>query len=162
VFGAEFWLGLLSNLIATFVGVVLAFEVERRREQSRERQANKARLESLRGVVFVLDASIEANVTAVETCERELGTGRFIVEPGLELFTWDAIKPQVVELLGNPAFIARIARFFSRVKAFELTVAAHRLHQTDELRTALINIGPQLRHEGRAIREALPRFNAKP
>src|SRR3954447_23936497 len=115
--GPEFWLDVPSNTIATIIGVGIGIPVgfwfEHRIERQREYKSNVGRLESLRGVIFVLRESLDANLSAIELCEREVGSSRIIYEPGLELFTWEAIKPQVVEFLGNPEFIARIARFFS-------------------------------------------------
>jgi hypothetical protein len=81
-----------------------------------------------------------------------------VVAADLELLTWDALKPEVVELVTDPAIVSRLARFFARLRPFEALLAFHRDHvigSREPLRAAILKNTISLREEGQSLPAAL-------
>jgi hypothetical protein len=164
---SDFFWDFLSNTLATMVGVGVGLPVgfwfERRLERGREKKTEARRQQELRGFLLMLEASLVANLASIQSCEIDIGTKRLRFDAGLELFTWDAIKSQVAELLDDHFFRVRVTQYFARLKMFESLVAAYRdVPGREDLRETIVGIAPQLRDEGLAIHVALQKFKPAP
>jgi hypothetical protein len=162
---SDFAWDVLSNTIATFFGVIggipAGLWIERRIERHRNIVAAVQRGESLGAVASALDTCLDANLFAIEATERDISTGYLTLDAGLELFTWEALKNRIVELIDDPKFVARLARYFARLTTFQTMVSVYRDHHQgprDPIKDRILKLGPELRNEGRSIREALKRL----
>jgi hypothetical protein len=111
----------------------------------------------------LLDSSLRANLDAVARTGAEVGQGRHVFESGLELQTWDGLKPQVVDLVDDPAFVAKLAQYFAQLNVFEAMVAQRlRGHPGYEgsrtLGGEIIKLAPEMRQRDMAILAELRRL----
>jgi len=174
----EFFWDVASNTFATMIGIVfgvpVALWIERRRQhkddlanairRNEERRTVEERLRQRRAtLVGLLDTSLVVNLAALQTAETEIGRGEHVFTSGLELQTWDVLKPQIVELIDDPAFVARLAQYFAQLGIFDAMVTQRiswdvAYQGSGLLKDRIVQLGPELRHEGGLIREKLRRF----
>src|SRR6185436_427631 len=100
------------------------------------------------------------NLKRIEPIEIEVGHDRTVYWSTLELQTWDVLKPGLLELLDDPVFVARLARYFSQLHELTSMVARRAVWMPGyegfaATKDELLKLGPQLRHDGRLILDEL-------
>jgi hypothetical protein len=160
----SFWADLLSNLIATlvgvFLGVVAALKADRDRHHTEataaaardletRRAADALRAEKRKAVVALLVHSLDVNFDAMQYTEREVAAGRHTFDSGLELQTWDVLKSEVVEHVDLDV-VARLAQHFTHLAVFDRMVVSRfpwssEYEGSRALRDRIVQRGPQLR-----------------
>jgi hypothetical protein len=95
--------------------------------------------------------------------EIEVGHDRPVYWSTLELQAWDVLKPGLLELLDDPVFVARLARYFAQLHELASMVARRALWNPgirgfSDIKDKILKLGPQLRHDGRIILDKLRRL----
>lgn len=169
----------VGSLIGVIVGVPVALWMERRRQRVEnaaaatlrdqdKRAEDERRRQQLKDAVNLLDRSVEANIAAIRSAENDVAQGRYLFASGIELQTWDVLKPKVVELIDDLSFVATLAQFFTQVEVFDKLIEARARFaaRVDApgaqanviLRDDITKAAPQLRHHCASIRNELKRF----
>lgn len=118
VLDSAFWIGFWPQLFATIVGVLIGVPVglwlNRRAIAVAGVAQEKADATRLDDALASLVASIEANRGPLNAMAT-LATGHYLVEPGLETTTWDAVKTEIVSLLRVPDLQRSLAAHFASI-----------------------------------------------
>jgi len=170
----DFLLDFASNTLATGVGITVGLWIDRQRHmastvaEARRRNAKREVVaEKLRQrrtqMVALLDRSLELNSQALVFAETEVGSDRHLFVSGLELETWEVLKPQLVKLIDDPGLVARLASHFARLEVFDRMVTQRaQLERAsggrDSLKADIVQLGPELRYKGMLLREDLKFF----
>lgn len=119
IFDGAFWLGFWPQLLATVIGVLVGVPVglalNRLATDTLTAAQKKADAERLDGALASLAASIEMNRGPLRKM-AELQTGHYLLEPGVETATWEAVKSEIVALARKPELQGALAVHFASVE----------------------------------------------
>jgi hypothetical protein len=167
----DFWSGAAANTIGSIVGVIIgvpiALGIERNRQRradaadrERREQEQKLALERLRErfrmLVALLVDNIDTNLKVVERLEIDVGYDRPVYRSDLELETWDVLKPDLLELIDDPAFVVRLAALFAKLHEFAAMLSRRAqwvpgYEGFTAIREEIVRLGPHVRADGRLI-----------
>ena len=111
-----------ANLVGAFVGVLLAYEVERARDVARERERYDRLVEEYVGARDALRESVARNAAAAQMVFRVIEEGNIpVMRTAFELAVWESVRPEFVRIDTRPTTRLAYARFFEDVaRAVEL------------------------------------------
>ena len=115
------WSSFLPTLLATFVGIGLAFlldEIYNRRFEKKQ----------ARRLLFLLKDDIEANIDLLTQLRNDLTNPSYTVFYNLRLVVWNSITSNLISVLKNPAIIKDISKFY-----YELHHVARKVDQAFKL-----------------------------
>ncbi|MDB6163085.1 MAG: hypothetical protein JWL98_517 [Xanthomonadaceae bacterium] len=124
----DFAIQTLSGMVAVFVGIWLALQVEKRkRVQDAREQAEQSTVQLDRAMQSMLGSVIK-NMAEAKRILGVLDRKTFIglIHEGLESAVWDATQAQFIELCGSVDKRVLFAQFFNQVRHLQSFCDFHR------------------------------------
>lgn len=114
--GGGFWLDVLSNLIATIIGVALGIPTAQWLQGRSERGQRRADAARVRDAIGVLIECIQKNVRGLDSAREHLARGDRVFGTHVDLDTWESVRPTITTLVKNPTVYASCADLFARFR----------------------------------------------
>jgi len=99
----------LSTLLATFIGVGLAFYLNKKQNDTLER--TKARR-----LLFLLKNDIEFNIVLLHELKKWLPDSNHVVFFNLNFVIWNSLPSNIIPFLSKPEIITEISKFYYQLQ----------------------------------------------
>jgi len=171
-FAQAFWPSTAANLVGLILGLPLALALNRIWLSYTNRSEHSENQRRLKEAIQVLAATLDANADRLVVLQNKLRNKLCPFDSGLDITSWEVVKPELVQFLRDPQLQSGLARHFSELASASRLTSQYLGYVAgveaalggievarEKLRVHLLTEAERLAQDGRELHSRLQQLN---